>query len=145
MKKPKENIMTQRNTKITSRYIKSIGNPEINCPNIIKNEFPPNDPATIIKDPILLVTLICCFNHNIPHAQIDAIPIPITAQHIKRTLTDVSPAEDNTIIPIPQKEKLNINWCKELIRKAIKTEANRMAAKDPQKTALTLAASCLEK
>ena len=144
-KKPNVNITTQRNTNITSKYIKSIGNPEINCPITIINEFPPKDPATTIKDPILLVTLICCFNHKIPHAQMDAIPVPITAEHTKRTSTDSSAAEDKTTIPIPHKEKLNINWYKELIRNAMKTDANLIAAKDPQKAALTLAACCLER
>ena len=78
-KYPAVKTIIERNTNEASTYINAIGYPVIYCPISIKNEFPPNDPATTISEPMRLVTVMCCFSHKMPQAHIDAIPVPMIA------------------------------------------------------------------
>ena len=126
-------------------YINSIGKVPMNCPRISGKASAPSPAATVINPPILFVTVINWSIHSMLLAYMGAIPIPMKAVRIPKATTEVSANIAGRVLPTILIKKLKSKVPKGFNFIEMKIATNLIAAKDPQKTAVTLAPIFLDR
>ena len=117
----------------------------MNCPRNKGKISAPIAPATVMKPPILLVTVMYWFIHNMQLANIGAVPMPMNAVKAIKASIDTSPNIANRELPTILIKKLNASVPIGLIFAETKMATNRMVVNEPQNTAVILAPICLER